>query len=45
MSLYQLWHRGQRQCDRGPGEEAGHPVQRPGHQRDQSVLHRMHPGL
>lgn len=44
-TTYQLWHRRQHQCDRGPGEEAGHPVQRPGHQHAQVVLHLLHPGL
>lgn len=35
----QLWHSWQHQCDRWPGEEAGHPVEWSGHQHDQVLFH------
>ncbi|XP_029420490.1 fructose-1,6-bisphosphatase 1-like [Nannospalax galili] len=33
-----LWHRWLNQCDRGSSEEAGCPLQRPGHQHVEVVL-------
>jgi len=41
----QVRHRRQHQRDGRPGEETGHPVQRPHHQHDQVVLHLLRPGV
>lgn len=41
----QLWHRWHHQCDGWPGEEAGHPVQRSGHQHDQVVFYLLCAGV
>lgn len=37
--MSQIWHCWKHQCDRWPGEEAGHPIQWSDHQHAQVVLH------
>ena len=43
--LNQLWHCWQHQRDWRPGEEAGHPVQRPDHQHAHVVFHLLRAGV
>lgn len=40
-----IWHCWKHQCDRGPGEETGRPVQWPGHQHAQVLIQLLCAGV